>query len=83
LTDYKIPRALDVPPIENVIVEDFVERPLDEGGPYGARGVGELAGLCVVASIANAIHNATGVRLRQTPMTAEKILEAVQKERKK
>jgi xanthine dehydrogenase molybdenum-binding subunit len=83
LTDYKVPRALDVPPIENVIIEEFVERPLDEGGPYGARGVGELAGLGIVASVANAIHNATGARLRQTPMTAEKVLEAMHREREK
>jgi xanthine dehydrogenase YagR molybdenum-binding subunit len=45
--------------------------------------VGELAGLGIVASIANAIHNATGARLRQTPMTAEKVLEAMLREREK
>jgi CO/xanthine dehydrogenase Mo-binding subunit len=79
LADYKVPRALDVPPIENVIVEEVVERPLDIGPPYGARGVGELGSVGVVASIANAIYNATGVRVRQSPMTAEKVLEALQR----
>jgi xanthine dehydrogenase molybdenum-binding subunit len=83
LTDYKVPRALDVPRIENVIIEGFIERLLDVGGPYGARGVGELAGLGIVASIANAIHNATGARLRQTPMTAEKVFEAMEEKREK
>lgn len=83
LTDYKVPRALDVPPIENVIIEEFVERPLDVGGPYGARGAGELAGLGIVASIANAIHNAAGVRMRQSPMTAEKVLEAIEEKRER
>jgi CO/xanthine dehydrogenase Mo-binding subunit len=77
LADYKVPRALDVPPIENVIVEDVVERPLDMGGPFGARGAGETAAVGVVASIANAIRNAAGVRVRQSPMTAEKVLEAM------
>jgi xanthine dehydrogenase molybdenum-binding subunit len=83
LTDYKVPRALDVPPIENVVIEEFVERPLDVGGPYGARGVGELAGLGIVASVANAIHNATGVRVRQTPMTAENVFGAMEEKREK
>jgi xanthine dehydrogenase molybdenum-binding subunit len=83
LTDYKVPRALDVPPVENVIVEEVVERPLDVGGPYGARGAGELAGIGIVAAIANAIHNATGARVTQTPMTAEKVLEAIKGERAK
>jgi xanthine dehydrogenase molybdenum-binding subunit len=83
LTDYKVPRALDVPPIENVVIEEFVERPLDVGGPYGARGAGELAGLGIVASVANAIHNATGVRVRQTPMTAENVFEAMEEKREK
>jgi xanthine dehydrogenase molybdenum-binding subunit len=83
LTDYKVPRALDVPPIVNIIIEEFVERPLDVGGPYGARGAGELAGLGIVASIANAIYNATGVRVRQTPMTAEKVLEAIEEKRER
>jgi xanthine dehydrogenase molybdenum-binding subunit len=83
LTDYKVPRALDVPPIENVIIEEFADRPLDVGGPYGARGAGELAGLAIVASVANAIHNATGVRMRRTPMTAEKVLEALEEKREK
>jgi xanthine dehydrogenase molybdenum-binding subunit len=81
LADYKVPRAMDVPPIENVIVEEIVERPLDVGGPYGARGIGEIAAIGVLASVANAIFNATGVRVRQTPMTAEKIFEAINRRR--
>jgi len=81
LADYKVPRAMDVPPIENVIVEEVVERPLDVGGPYGARGIGEIASIGVVASVANAIYNATGVRVRQSPMTAENVLEAINRRR--
>jgi CO/xanthine dehydrogenase Mo-binding subunit len=42
-----------------------------------------LAGLGIVASIANAIYNATGSRVRQTPMTAEKVLEAMRGEKAK
>jgi CO/xanthine dehydrogenase Mo-binding subunit len=77
-TDYKVPRALDVPPIENVIVEEVVKRPLDVGPPYGARGIGELASVGSVASMASAIYHATGVRIKQIPMTAERVLEAIQ-----
>jgi CO/xanthine dehydrogenase Mo-binding subunit len=77
-TDYKVPRALDVPPIENVIVEEVVKRPLDVGPPYGARGIGELASVGSVASMASAIYHATGVRIKQSPMTAERVLEAIQ-----
>jgi CO/xanthine dehydrogenase Mo-binding subunit len=66
-----------VPPIENVIVEEVEELPLDVGGPYGARGIGEIASIGVVASVANAIYNATGARVRQSPMTAEKVFEAI------
>ena len=83
LSDYKVPRALDVPPIENVIIEEVVERPLDIGPPYGARGVGELASVGVVASIANAIYHAAGVRVRQSPMTAERVFEALQRQRER
>ena len=75
--DYKVPRALDVPTIENVIIEDFVDRPLDCGPPYGARGIGEMAGIGVVAAIANAVYNAAGVRIKTNPITAERVLEAI------
>jgi len=81
LADYKVPRAMDVPPIENVIIEEVVERPIDMGGPYGARGAGELAAIGIVASIANAIYNATGARVGRSPMTAEQVLVAIQRER--
>jgi CO/xanthine dehydrogenase Mo-binding subunit len=80
-SDYKVPRALDVPVIENVIIEDFEEGPLDLGLPYGARGVGEMALVAVVGALANAIYNATGVRVKQSPMTPEKILEAIKSRR--
>lgn len=81
LADYKVPRAMDVPRIENVMVEEALERSLDMGGPYGARGAGEMAGVGIVASIANAIHHATGARVGRSPITAEQVLEAIQRER--
>ena len=72
LLDYKLPTALDVPPIETVIVE--VPYP---GHPYGARGVGEMPIVPPPAAIANAIYRATGARIRQLPMTPARILESM------
>jgi len=75
--DYRVPRAMDVPSVENVIVEEVVERPPHEGTPYGAIGVGELGVWGGPALIASAIYNAIGVRVKRCPMTAERILEAI------
>jgi CO/xanthine dehydrogenase Mo-binding subunit len=70
--DYKLPTALDVPPIETVIVE--VPYPKH---PYGVRGVGETPILPPPAAIANAIYRATGVRLFELPMTPARILQGM------
>lgn len=81
-TDYKVPRALDVPPIENVIVEEVVDRPLDVGTPFGAKGVGEAGSFGGLASMASAIYNATGARMKLSPMTAERVLEGIKQTKK-
>ena len=68
--DYKIPGIHDIPPaIENHIV--LAEQ---GGGPFGAKGVGESATFGVSPAIANAIHDAVGVRLTDLPLTAESVL---------
>lgn len=78
-TDYRIPRACDIPSLETIIIEETVDRPPHEGTPYGAQGVGELGVWVGPAIIASAIYNATGARVRECPMTAEKVLEAIKK----
>jgi len=70
LLDYKLPTALDVPPIETVIVE--VPYP---NHPYGVRGAGETPIQPPPAAIANAIYRATGARITQLPMTPARILQ--------
>ena len=70
--DYRMPTSLDLPMIDTVIVE--VANP---GHPYGLRGVGEVAIVPPMAAIANAIHNAMGVRLQQLPMSPGNVLEAL------
>jgi CO/xanthine dehydrogenase Mo-binding subunit len=71
---------MDMPEIDTVLIEEVDEEsPPEEGLPYGGRGIGEMAAWGAVA-FAAAIYNATGVRIKTSPMTAEVILEALQKE---
>jgi CO/xanthine dehydrogenase Mo-binding subunit len=73
LGDYKIPTIWDVPRLSTAIVK------AEEGpGPFGAKAVGE-AGISIIApAIANAVAAATGVRINETPISAEKIFNAWQ-----
>lgn len=69
LVDYKIASSMDAP---REIIGEIVETPLDDG-PYGARGVGEHVMVQTAPAIANAIHDATGIRLNNLPISSEKI----------
>jgi CO/xanthine dehydrogenase Mo-binding subunit len=75
LTTYLMPLAPDIPAIENVLVEVPTE-----DGPFGARAVAEPPGFGPPAAIANAIEDAVGVRLKELPLSADKILRALQGE---
>jgi xanthine dehydrogenase molybdenum-binding subunit len=66
---FKIPNLMDIPPIEAILIEQP-----DPLGPYGAKALGEPPLVPVAAAIANAVYDATGVRIRELPITAEKIL---------
>src|SRR5207302_7574195 len=70
--DYRMPTSLDLPMIDTVMVE--VPNP---GHPYGVRGVGEVPIVPPPAAIANAIHRATGVRMRRLPMSPGRVLKAL------
>jgi CO/xanthine dehydrogenase Mo-binding subunit len=70
--DYRIPVASDVPMIEAILVE--VPNPKH---PYGVKGVAEANIVPPMAAIANAIQNATGVRLTELPMSPPKVLAAL------
>jgi CO/xanthine dehydrogenase Mo-binding subunit len=70
--DYAIPLADRVPDIDTLIVE--VPAP---DGPFGAKGIGEAPVIAAAAAIANAVAAATGVRLRELPMTAPRLWAAL------
>lgn len=70
--DYRIPTIHDAPEVEVI----FVERP-DPNGPFGAKGLGECALIPTVPAIANAVADATGVRIRRLPASRERILAAL------
>jgi CO/xanthine dehydrogenase Mo-binding subunit len=73
--DYRVPVASDMPMIDAVIVE--VPNPRH---PFGVRGVGEVPIVPPMAAVANAIHAATGARLRDLPMAPPKVLAALDHE---
>jgi CO/xanthine dehydrogenase Mo-binding subunit/aerobic-type carbon monoxide dehydrogenase small subunit (CoxS/CutS family) len=72
LHDYLIPSAGDMPPVESILIED--PSPI---GPFGAKGIGEQAVIPTAPAILNAIHHATGVRMRRAPATPDRIRAAI------
>jgi len=71
--DYVVPSALDTPWIDETII---VEEPYMHSA-FGAKGVGEPAIISIVPAISNAIYDATGVRMRDLPITAERLYKAM------
>ncbi len=77
LLDYQVASFKDLPELLRSII---VEVP-HESGPYGAKGAGETGALTVAPAIANAIEDAIGVRIRDLPITPEKVLRALAEKR--
>lgn len=75
--DYKMPLSLDMPPIRTIMLETAP----DPGGPYGAKGVGEDPLIAIGPAIANAVHDAIGVRFRHYPITPEQVLDELKEEK--
>jgi CO/xanthine dehydrogenase Mo-binding subunit len=70
--DYKLVTAPEIPEMDVSFVET-----MDGEGPQGAKGVGEAPAICIAAAVANAIYNATGVRIYELPFTPEKVYRAL------
>jgi CO/xanthine dehydrogenase Mo-binding subunit len=72
LGDYKLPTARDLPPLTTVLLET------EHGvGPYNIKAIGEGPTTPVAPAIANAVFDACGVRLRELPLTSEKVYRAL------
>ena len=74
---YKLPSALDMPEVVPILIENP-----HADGPFGAKGMGETTNVAVPPAIANAIHDAVGVRIKNLPITPGKILKALKTKEK-
>jgi len=74
--DYKILTAKDAIAIEAPVLETA-----DKDGPYGAKGIGEPGCVPTAPAIANAVYDAIGVRIKDLPITPEKVLAAIKKKK--
>lgn len=72
LHDYLIPSAGDMPPVRSILIEEA-----SPVGPFGAKGIGEQALIPTAPAILNAIHDATGVRIRRVPATPDRVRAAI------
>jgi CO/xanthine dehydrogenase Mo-binding subunit len=70
--DYKLLTAPDMPEILITLIET-----VDEAGPFGAKGLGEAGTIPISAAVANAVKDATGVRITELPMTPERVYRAL------
>jgi len=76
--DYKLATACDMPEVKVIFVETD-----DPAGPFGAKGLGETGAIAIAPAIANALYNATGVRIRELPLTPERVLAAIEAARER
>jgi len=73
--DYKIPTALEMPAkIESIFIDSH-----EPSGPYGGKSMSEMCLIVPAAAIANAVYNAIGIRIKELPITPEKVLRALGK----
>jgi 4-hydroxybenzoyl-CoA reductase subunit alpha len=72
ILEYKSPTTLDMPEVDT----ELIEHP-DPRGPFGAKEVGQGPLLPIMPAVANAVYDAVGVRIDETPITPEKILKAL------
>jgi xanthine dehydrogenase molybdenum-binding subunit len=70
--EYALFHAADMPELEVRLIES-----VDPAGPFGAKGIGEAGAIPVAAAVANAVHDAVGVRIRELPLTPERVFRAL------
>jgi CO/xanthine dehydrogenase Mo-binding subunit len=75
--DYRIPTSMNMPhELHSILIENE-----DGPGPYGAKGAGEGGILGIAAAVGAAVHQATGVQIRELPLTPERIWRAIAHQR--
>jgi len=75
---YLVPLAIDMPKINNIIVET-----IDPNGPHGAKEAGMSVAMSAAQAYCGAISNALGVYFHEYPITPDKILKAIEEEKKR
>jgi xanthine dehydrogenase molybdenum-binding subunit len=70
--DYKMLTSMDMPPVRISMVETD-----DPAGPFGAKGIGEAGAIPTAAALASAVFDAIGVRIRELPLSPERVLAAI------
>ena len=79
LVDYRVPRFTDLPEnFASVLIENH-----DGPGPYGAKGMGESGIVSIAPAVGNALYNATGIRIRDLPLTPERVWRALKNTQKR
>lgn len=78
LAEYRMPTALDMPPMASELVDT-----VDPNAPWGVKEVGEGATTPTMGCLANAIYDAMGVRIEGLPLTYEKVWRAMKEKREK
>ena len=78
MLEYKSPTTFETPEIHTFLVET-----IDPEGPFGAKEVGQGPLLPVIPAVANAVHDAVGARIDETPITPEKVLRALEAENRR
>ena len=76
LGEYHIPTVMDMPEVRCIVVESG-----EPNGPFGAKEVGEGAIMPTIPAILNAVRNATGLVLEETPLTPERVYQALKKQK--
>jgi 4-hydroxybenzoyl-CoA reductase alpha subunit len=77
LLDYRVLTPLDMPPVSSILVETN-----DPVGPFGAKGVGEMATIGTPEALVSAVAGATGLFITDLPITPEKVLLALKRKKK-
>jgi CO/xanthine dehydrogenase Mo-binding subunit len=79
--DYKMPLITDIPKLANFQHSNVVT--WEAEGPFGAKEAGQGAGTGVIAALANAVYDATGVRMKSVPMSPDRIFFALKQKNEK